>query len=290
MNPVSTQTNTNILASNTSDVTSLNDIISNQKKYFTMYITNKSAEMAKNFESEIKNIITNSLTDEINKIVTHHISQVTLNFDSKIKEIKEIINSELSFEQEKLSFINLKLEKLQTSFYADVSEYIDDIISNQIQNRIDNTLRTSDDAFVSPNDTLKKDLNKTTELNNQDSLLLNNHSDVVVEKQKEIAEITNLLQEIDQLKMDIYKIVGIKDLKDQISIALETSPTTLNNEFMEHPSSSNFGDGLTTKFSDISLRLKNNISENINLSFRVNKYSTLLLSSIAIVFMISQVI
>jgi len=311
MNTISTQTYTDTTNSidnttnsidnttNSIDVTFLNDLISNQKKYFTMYITNKSAEMAKNFENEVKNIINTSLTDEINKIVIQHINKITLKFDSEINEIKETLESAFSFEQEKLGVINCKLEKLQTSFYTDISEYIDVVINKQIKNCIDNTLNKTSkfnhsDTFIEME--IESETNTKTEMEMEMEIEKKNM------EQQEVVEITNLLQEIDQIKTDIHKIIQIKDLKDQINIALSSSSSSSSpnkdikvseqSSFIsiQTPKTQNFTIRLTEKISNIGLCFKNSISENVSLSIHVNKYSTLLLSSLAITFMISQII
>jgi len=283
MNTESTQINTNIeqidVTSRSNNSTLLSDTISNQKKYFTMYVTNKSAEMAKKFENEIENIVTNSLTNEINKIVTQHINAINSKFNSKIDEIKEQVKSELLFEKEKLDAINLKLEKLQLSFYKDASEYINDTINNTIQNCINNTSKKN------------SNVGDNIELDHQD-LLLNDRANNIITEEKIIIEMTNLLQKIDQLKMDIHKITKKQQLEDKINVNLKKSSVIPIKELSELSESSLlcFTMKPIRKFSNICSCLTNNVLENINLSLRVNKYSALLLSSMAIVIIVSQAI
>jgi len=150
----------------------LDEIVATQKKYFMMYINNKSAQFAVNLEADVKNIISNSIEKEINNLISSQI-------DVETKTIETNIMNKLEGQ------FKDTLEKQFKKQLEESKTYLDSLIIN-LENCIDDKLN-----IILINSNTKQ--NKIKELENK------------------IKELENKIKELEYKINNINLIVGELD-------------------------------------------------------------------------------
>jgi hypothetical protein len=272
----------------------LDEIISVQKRYFDMYINNKSAAVAIKLESDIKNILTNSIETEINNLINTQITKLATNIKDTIKETvevklkdeiiklennqSELLKSEIDkLENQKNQLLKDELNKLQLIMYEDMSEYFDKVIDNKIKNhcKFEDCLDTN----------INKNTNDTNDVDShhkQSSII----TDVIIDdscrssnEKNLIDEICNTLKEIEEIKTSTAMIE-----QDRIINELKISMIQNINKDQMEPELGNLINVTKVK------NFGHSVSEGLAFNFRVNKYCTLLLTTMLGIFFVSQMI
>lgn len=202
------QPNSSSDLNNLINVNMLDDIVNTQKKYFLMYINNKSAELAVNLENDVKAIIAKCVNDEINAII-----------DKKVEKLLSHINNtfESKIKANKLNLFEYELDKLQLKIYEDLTDYVDNVLQTKMETYINDMINKK--FLIKSEDEENEDIKQENEAQSEDGLnaseleeprLEDLPESIVIEindsKEHTINQIETALQKLDQFNNHIANI------------------------------------------------------------------------------------
>lgn len=299
----------------------LDEIVATQKKYFMMYINNKSAQLASNLESDVKKIISNCVETEINDIISTQINKVAktieTNLMAKLEESKMnlgflITNLEnnlidklntvmmnTNIEKSKIKELENKMDGLQLTLCDDLNEYFNNLLSEKMQEYTDNIM-----DIINTNKNVISECQDNS--NNNCESIIDENKDVCVNDISNIDN-SNIYNEEDfvlriDTSEDCEKNAIIKEIKntlhqiDEIKLNIIDSERNRilrqikNHNMIDNTNIDDFNSKYknTDKPKSISQTLKRTISDNLSSTLCVNKYCTFLLTTMLGLLVVSQ--